>query len=208
VFGSHSYTNSNKFRVKGFSDEIDTDKGCPNSNDCSNSFSKSRSGVDFSRVVNVNDGKIVTNCDNDGIDSMTSVSSTDFSKDANDIASKHAVKKDANLKKNDTNILSCLYFNARSVANKLDELELIVKESNLDVIGITETWLTNDHSDTEVIIERYTVFKKDRNDPNKSRGGGVALYVKNNINGIKRNDLSDKTFLKVFGVKFYVRKKK
>ena len=77
------------------------------------------------------------------------------------------------------NRLNGVYFNARSVVNKLDALELYIKEENFDIVGITETWLTQSIASSELNIEGYTLFRNDRNNPNKTRGGGVALYVRN-----------------------------
>ena len=37
--------------------------------------------------------------------------------------------------------LSCMCFNARSIVNKREELELYLSEQDLDIVGITETWL-------------------------------------------------------------------
>ena len=37
------------------------------------------------------------------------------------------------------NRLQCLYINARSIVNKHKELELYVREENIDIIGISET---------------------------------------------------------------------
>ena len=37
------------------------------------------------------------------------------------------------------NELKCMYFNARSTVNKIDELQLLTKAEHPDVIGISET---------------------------------------------------------------------
>ena len=37
--------------------------------------------------------------------------------------------------------VKCVYLNARSVVNKQKELELLIMEEDLDIIGITETCL-------------------------------------------------------------------
>ena len=38
-----------------------------------------------------------------------------------------------------------LYTNARSLANKMGELELLMFEEDLDFVGITETWFDSSH---------------------------------------------------------------
>ena len=67
--------------------------------------------------------------------------------------------------------LSCVYFNARSIMNKLSELELYIKEENIYIIGITETWISESILSSEVSLDGYTLLRKDRTDPNKTRGG-------------------------------------
>jgi Reverse transcriptase (RNA-dependent DNA polymerase)/Endonuclease-reverse transcriptase len=90
--------------------------------------------------------------------------------------------------------LKCMYFNARSIVNKIGELELYIKEEDLDIVGVTETWLTEEILTSECSIEGYTLIRKDRKDLVKLRGGGVATYVKNNIPSIEREDLNEQLF--------------
>ena len=40
--------------------------------------------------------------------------------------------------------LEVSFFNARSIVNKTDELQVVVDNLNRDTIVITETWLSND----------------------------------------------------------------
>ena len=77
--------------------------------------------------------------------------------------------------------LSVFYTNSRSVINKIDTLRGIACVEELDIIGITETWLdiTGKHCLPEVRIDGYTFFHRDRVG---RRGGGVALYVRNTLN--------------------------
>ena len=98
--------------------------------------------------------------------------------------------KQNNIKNNNErkNQISCFYCNARSVINKTDELELYVVEENPDLICITESWANANIGDGEINMNGYTVFRRDR----KNRiGGGVLLYVKNNIKAIHRTDLEN-----------------
>ena len=87
--------------------------------------------------------------------------------------------------------LSCLYLNARSIANKHKELEMYVLEENFDD---TETWLNSSILDSEMSIRGYTLHRKDRNDAEKHRGGGVALYVHNDLNCVHRDELFEHNF--------------
>jgi exonuclease III len=44
---------------------------------------------------------------------------------------------------------------------------------DINIIGLTETWLSSSVLDAELFDARYTVFRKDR----QTRGGGVAMAV-------------------------------
>lgn len=90
--------------------------------------------------------------------------------------------------------ISCVYFNARSIGNKIDELELLIETEHPDIIGISESWLNCDISEKELNFEGYSFFRADREDPVKTRGGGAGLYVKNNLNPTLRDDLGDINF--------------
>ena len=63
--------------------------------------------------------------------------------------------------------LKCFYINARSLVNKINELELYIKEENLDIVAVTETWF-NSSIKTEVNIEGFTLVKRDRCEEGKS----------------------------------------
>jgi ribonucleases P/MRP protein subunit RPP40 len=96
--------------------------------------------------------------------------------------------------KANNNTLGCFYVNARSIMNKVDELQLYVEEEKPDIIGITETWVFEDVLDSEINIDGYTTLRKDRISGNKSRGGGVLLYIKNDISVTRRDELVDEHF--------------
>ena len=66
-----------------------------------------------------------------------------------------------------------LYYNARSLIPKSDELSLLATDP--DIICIVETWLEENIDDKEISIPRYHSNWLDRN----RHGGGVLLYVKN-----------------------------
>ena len=93
-----------------------------------------------------------------------------------------------NNSEDNNNKLQCVYMNARSIVNKMKELELTVREENLDLVAITETWLNDKITDEEISIEGYTLIRNDRKDINKHRGGGVALYIKNELNPIHKTE--------------------
>ena len=74
--------------------------------------------------------------------------------------------------------IKCVCLNARSIINKKDELNIMADDIKPHIIGITETWANNDVTDAELGLEGYAMFRKDRMG---RRGGGVLLYIKDNI---------------------------
>ena len=73
-----------------------------------------------------------------------------------------------------------LYFihvNARFLLNKIAELHLIANKSKAAIISVTETWLDDSITNTEVNILDYTILRKARN----RYGGGVCMYVREDL---------------------------
>ena len=103
-------------------------------------------------------------------------------------------KKNSEAKNKKLDSLKCFYFNARSIMNKTDELELYLTQEKPDIVGITETWTYEDIEDSEICMEGYTLLRKDRVIGDKSRGGGVALYIRNEFSVTTRDDLTEANF--------------
>ena len=79
---------------------------------------------------------------------------------------------------NNSVMLSCCLFNARSVVNKVPELHHILYCENYDMLFITETWLTTEVSSGLLDPQsHYHIIRKDRSG---NIGGGVAAFVKRN----------------------------
>ena len=72
----------------------------------------------------------------------------------------------------------CVCLNARSIINKKNELNIMVKDIDPHTIGITESWANTDITDAELGLTGYVMFRRDRIG---RRGGGVILYVKESI---------------------------
>ena len=70
-----------------------------------------------------------------------------------------------------------MHFNCRSLLPKVDEPRAAMKSVKPLFIATTETWLNNGISNTEVDINGYCIERHDRN----SRGGGVAIYIKDGL---------------------------
>ena len=67
------------------------------------------------------------------------------------------------------------HLNVPSLFAGFNEFSNLIQELDLDLVGISETWLSNDVSSDAIAIPGYSIFRSDR----AGRGGGVALYVKN-----------------------------
>ena len=67
-----------------------------------------------------------------------------------------------------------MYTNARSVMNryKREELKFDMGRWDLDIVGVTESWLHEGIGDGEVNIPGYTLFRRDRFLGDKKREGG------------------------------------
>ena len=94
-------------------------------------------------------------------------------------------------------ILRAFYVNTRSVVNidKRTELELYVDKEKPDIIGITESWAKESIQDSELELEGYAMFRKDRDNKGEKRhGGGVLLYIKDSLTALERSDLRDNRF--------------
>jgi len=77
----------------------------------------------------------------------------------------------------DSSTLKLFQINARSVVNKINQIQNFVYSNSVDILGVTETWLTDSIYDQEILPTNFTIYHKDRD----SRGGGVMIAVRNNI---------------------------
>lgn len=86
---------------------------------------------------------------------------------------------------------NCMYTNANSILDKMEEFRERVIVGHFDIIGITETWASQDILDTELTIDGYTLY---RNDRLGRVGGGVALYIKETLQATLKSDLTNSDF--------------
>ena len=73
--------------------------------------------------------------------------------------------------------LRICHFNSASIFPKIEELRTIFDGVNFDVIGVTESWLKPYHTSKSIALKGFNSFRNDR----VSRGGGILIYVKDNI---------------------------
>jgi len=81
--------------------------------------------------------------------------------------------------------LSVAHLNINSLRNKIHDIQHILSNNQVHVLGLSETHLDSTVKDSRVSIEGYRLYRKDRD----RHGGGVALYVQQNIPAVSRSDL-------------------
>ena len=64
-----------------------------------------------------------------------------------------------------------------STSDLRHELEIVLNDHDIDIIGLSETRLDKTISDSEINISGYNIFRNDRD----VNGGGVAIYVKTSL---------------------------
>lgn len=65
--------------------------------------------------------------------------------------------------------------------NKVNELNVVVGQYNVKIICITETHLSPEIKDCEIILENFKVYRVDRK--NGQKGGGSCIYIHKSIDG-------------------------
>jgi len=69
------------------------------------------------------------------------------------------------------------HLNVCSIRNKVHELNYLITENTIHILAVSETHLDDTVLDTEISIDGYNIFRRDRN----KHGGGIALYIRNNF---------------------------
>ena len=82
--------------------------------------------------------------------------------------------------------LKIVHQNMQSLAKKINELRLICSSVNsgIHLNEKKKPWLNYQILDSEILIEGYKVLRLDR----ASKGGSVAVYVKNKLSVVRRDD--------------------
>lgn len=73
--------------------------------------------------------------------------------------------------------LNILYINIRSLRNKINDIELLLVNQNIDMLLLSETWLHNNEKDN-FFMNGYHMIHNCRD---SGGGGGIAIYLKNTI---------------------------
>jgi hypothetical protein len=81
--------------------------------------------------------------------------------------------------------LHFLHVNVRSLLPKIKDIRLLAQNSHAACIGISETWLDETVSDSEINIQNYNIIRRDRD----RHGGGVCLFIHSELAFNTRSDL-------------------
>ncbi len=81
--------------------------------------------------------------------------------------------------------LNIASLNINSLLKHLDEIRILLEKYTFDILAINESKIDNSISNNEIHILRYDIIRNDRN----RYGGGVVLYVHDNIPFSIRNDM-------------------
>ena len=74
---------------------------------------------------------------------------------------------------NPCNHLNILYYNARSLLPKMDELRVLLDMQQPHIVSIVETWLSSEDSDNEIFLQGYQVLRLDRN----RHGARILMFI-------------------------------
>ena len=72
--------------------------------------------------------------------------------------------------------LTIEHINAQSIVGHLDEIVLLVNERKIDILCVSETWLTPIVADKYIKIPEFDIFRQDL-----KPGGGVCIYVRSDL---------------------------
>ena len=95
--------------------------------------------------------------------------------------------------------LSFVHINVRSLLSSIDDICNLLLECRVDIMAITETWLDETVSDSEVCPPSYRIVQRDRN----RHGGGVAFIVSDrvtfqHVSVPVNDDIIESLWIKVF----------
>lgn len=71
-----------------------------------------------------------------------------------------------------------IHLNACSIFPKINTIRKTVAMLPLNIIAVSETWLTSKHTDQMVSISGYNLIRHDRQRKDVKRGGGVCIYAR------------------------------
>ncbi len=78
-----------------------------------------------------------------------------------------------------------LFWNARSLMPRLEEIQRIIDLGNPEILCISETWLNSKIDDPQIAFDKYIIIRSDRTAESKKKGGGgLVIYYKDDLDNI------------------------
>ena len=84
--------------------------------------------------------------------------------------------------------LRVAHINCCSLIGKFAEINMLLQNCNIDVLGITESHLSQRIEDKEIAVEGYELQRFDRE---HKKGGGCVVYYREDLDVIPRPDLKN-----------------
>ena len=143
-------------------------------------FSSSLFENDFSSLSSVNRFEILTNNESSFINSSYETPIKPFS--SNFKPQKSSTPDPKNKDKmhhpdspSCSSTLKCLVINCQSLFGKRAELNNLIESNKVDVLIGTETWLKPDINNSELLLDDFDIYRRDRTEKG---GGGILLAVR------------------------------
>ena len=84
--------------------------------------------------------------------------------------------------------LRIVYFNARSIVNKINELRLYTLDADPDVIAITETWTHSGISNDYLDIANYHIASRHDRKDTRSSSQNLSINLKMHMTAIGKGN--------------------
>ena len=78
--------------------------------------------------------------------------------------------------------ISVAHINIRGLVKNLSEVKILLQYTQIDLLALTETHLTDRIDDSEVCIDGYEIIRRDRKN---RQGGSCAMYYKNYLDTLE-----------------------
>ena len=80
--------------------------------------------------------------------------------------------------------------NVRHIVPKIDEIRILMSnKQSPHILGLCETFLRTTDPDSQVSIDGYNFYRKDRSETQEKDGGGLLFYYKQSLNVRRRSDI-------------------
>jgi hypothetical protein len=97
------------------------------------------------------------------------------------------------LYKIESNLIKISFINARSLNKHIHEIRADHNLIESDILGVAETWLTNQDQNENLVLQGHEMYRKDSNAGvgNSRPHRGIVLYVKETVDVVSIQDYSD-----------------